>query len=185
MPYANIGDVKLHYEIYGSEYALTENGAQKKPTIVAVHGGLDPQAYDIPTLKGAAYFAQVIFLSRRGCARSIDQDPKHWNLRQWADDLYLFCNILGLEKPFIHGVSMGGWVAQVYASIYPNQAAGIILSDTEATIEVANILDAYESRGGKEARAAAKAFFADFSSQSNDNYARVCAPYWSNNPIQK
>ena len=52
MPYADIGDVKIYYEIYGSEYELLPAGIRKKPTIVAIHGGpgIDHNYYDVPFL---------------------------------------------------------------------------------------------------------------------------------------
>ena len=39
MPKVNIGDTKIYFEIYGSEYEVLQNKAIKKPTIVALHGG--------------------------------------------------------------------------------------------------------------------------------------------------
>ncbi len=183
MPYADIGDVKLHYEIYGSEYALNGPSVIKKPTIISVHGSADQHCYNVPILEAAAEFAQLIFVSNRGYARSIDPNPEHCNLKQWADDLYHFCNTLGLDKPFFYAHSLGGWITQLYAATYQDQAAGIILGETEACLDKTDILEAYEARGGLAARQAAERYFQDFSEESGADYFKYCAPCWSNTPF--
>ena len=185
MPYAKLNDISIYYEIYGSEYKLVADTAQQKPTIIAIHGGpgVDHNYYDVPFLADAAEFAQVIFIDQRGNGRSIDKNSEHWNLHQWAEDIHNFCKTLGLHKPFIHGVSMGGWVAQLYASLYPNEAAGIILNDTEAYLDVDAILDGYEAKGGAEIRSIAHKYFYEDSSDNMQKYFEKCIPLCSNNPI--
>ncbi|MCK4607995.1 MAG: alpha/beta hydrolase [Gammaproteobacteria bacterium] len=185
MPYANIGDVKIYYEIYGSEYKLLKNSTLKKPTIIAIHGGpgVDHNFYDTPFWADAAEFAQVILIDQRGNGRSIDKSPEHWNLKQWATDIYHFCDTLGLEKPFIHGVSMGGWVAQLYASMHQDQAGGIILSDTEAFLDMKAILNAFEIKGGKQIRDIAEKYFCTPDPAVLPQYAEKCLPLCSNTPI--
>jgi len=32
-------------------------------------------------------------------------------LAQWADDVFAFCNVLGIEHPIVYGASFGGMVA--------------------------------------------------------------------------
>ncbi len=185
MPFANLGDVKIHFEIYGSEYELLPSGIRKKPTLVAIHGdpGVDHNYYDVPFLANAATFAQVIFISQRGNGHSYDNNPERWNLRQWATDVYQFCNVLGLEKPFIHGVSMGGWVAQLYSSYYPSHAAGIILTDTEAFLDVSEIIKHYEMKGGKKISEIADQYFYQSSPTAMQDYFAHCIPLCSNIPI--
>lgn len=73
-----------------------------------------------------ASFAQVILVDLRGNDRSIDDNPEHWNINQWAHDICAFCESLGLKKPFIQGVSTGGWVVMQFVMQYPNYAADII-----------------------------------------------------------
>lgn len=154
MPYADIGDVKLYYEIYGSEYEVLEDSVRKKPTLVALHGGpgSNQHYYNVSFLESLADHAQVIFYDQRGNGRSVDSNPKNWNLNQWAEDLNKFCQVLGLENPFILGGSFGGWVAQLYASTYPKSLAGLILIDTEAYLNIEEILNSFERLGGHEVR---------------------------------
>ena len=185
MPYAKVENVRLYYQIYGAEYELLEDSARKKPTLVAVHGGpgTDHIFYDVPTLSDASEFAQVIFYDQRGNGRSIDINPEHWNLRQWALDLHSFCETLGLEKPFIHGISLGGWIAQLYASMYPEEPGGIILTDTEAYVNISKILDAYEHKGGPEVREIARRFLYALDTDACEEYSKKCIPLCSCNPM--
>lgn len=185
MPFAHLPDVKLYYEIYGSEYELLESSVRQKPTIVAVHGGpgVDHNLYDVPFLATAAEYAQVIFYDQRGHGKSSYSNSSNWNLKQWATDLYQFCEVLGLEKPFIHGVSMGGWVVQSYASLFPDQAKGIILHDTEAYYDIPAIIEAFGHKGGKELREIADTYFHHPSPTSMQDFFGKCIPACSNNPM--
>ena len=186
MPYANIGDTKLYYQIYGSELELTETGLAKKPTIVVMHGGpgLD-HTFEIEFSRECAPFAQVILFDHRGNGRSIDDNPEHWNLDQWTKDVYDFCQTLGLEKPFIQGVSMGGWVAINFAANYPGFASGIILLDTEAYIDIDRISEAYRELAGDGASQVARKFFEKETPPPAviDDYFRTCIPLCSKKPI--
>jgi proline iminopeptidase len=186
MPCANIGDAKIYYEIYGHELDLTEDGVVERPTIVVMHGGpgID-HTFEVEFYRECAPFAQVILYDHRGNGRSSGTDPKQWNLTQWADDLHQFCETLGLTKPFIDGVSMGGWVALNFAMRYPGYAAGIILRDTEGRFDVERVTKAFASLGGDEyAEIARKAFGKEIpSAEVFEDYFSKCIPLCSNTPI--
>jgi proline iminopeptidase len=186
MPYANIGDAKIYYEIYGNELDLTDDGVCEKPSLVVLHGGpgID-HTFEVEFSRECAPFAQVILIDHRGNGRSIDSNPDHWNLTQWAKDVYLFCETLGLKKPFIQGVSTGGWVTIQFAITYPDYASGIILLDTEAYVDLERICAAYEKRGGKEISEIARKFFQKEQAPPEiiEEYFKKCLPLCSNNPI--
>ena len=186
MPYANIGDAKLYYEIYGNELELTDDGVIEKPTLVVMHGGpgID-HTFEVEFSRECAPFAQVILYDHRGNGRSSGDDPAKWNLTQWTEDIHAFCEALGLKKPFIQGVSMGGWLALNFAMRYPGYAAGIILLDTEATFKVERVAEAFTRKAGAEYGAiAARAFGKEIPSDENfADYFTKCIPICSNNPI--
>jgi pimeloyl-ACP methyl ester carboxylesterase len=77
MPYANIGDTKLYYEIYGNELELTDDGVREKPTLVVLHGayGVVDHTFEIEFSRECAPFAQVILVDQRGCGRNVDNHP--------------------------------------------------------------------------------------------------------------
>lgn len=186
MPYANIGDTKIYYEIYGNELELTDTGVREKPTLVVLHGGpgID-HTFEVEFSRECAPFAQVILIDQRGNGRSIDNNPDHWNLDQWARDIHSFCEALSLKKPFIQGVSLGGWVVMQFAIKYPEYASGIVLLDTEAYMDLERICKAYEKLGGKEISEIAKRFFQKDQPPPEvaEQYFLRCLPLCSNNPI--
>ena len=55
-----------------------------------------------------------------------------WNLAQWGDDVYGFCEALGISRPIVLGASFGGVVAMAYATRHPAHPAKLILISTEA-----------------------------------------------------
>jgi proline iminopeptidase len=186
MPYANIGDAKLYYEIYGNELELTDNGVIEKPTIVVMHGGPGvDHTFEVEFYRECATFVQVILYDHRGNGRSTGDNPENWNLTQWTKDLHAFCETLSLTKPFIDGVSMGGWIALNFATLYPGYAAGFILRDTEGRFDVERIATAFSKRGGEKCgKIARQVFGKDIpSEQAFTDYFTHCIPLCSNNPI--
>lgn len=59
-------------------------------------------------------------------------NPQHtpYSIDLLAADLHPFITEMSLERPVLCGVSMGGMIAQVYASRYPEQLSGLVLTDT-------------------------------------------------------
>jgi len=127
-----VGNTKLFFEVYGRELDLSHPYVLERPTLLFLHGGpgLD-HTYEVPALAPLQERMQVIFLNHRGNGRSDGDDPSEWNLRQWATDVHDFCLALGLDKPYICGVSFGGHVAMLHSILYPDDAAGLILYNTE------------------------------------------------------
>lgn len=186
MPYANIGDTKLYYEIYGNELELTENGVHTKPTLVVYHGGPGvDHTFEVEFSRECAPFAQIILVDHRGNGRSIDNNPEHWSFHQWAKDIFSFCETLGLKKPFIQGVSAGGWILMRFAMDYPDYARGIILLDTEGYLNIDRICAEFETKTDKNiADIARKYLQKDYaSSEIAQQYFEKCLPLCSNNPI--
>lgn len=186
MPYADIGDVKIYYEIYGNELDLTDDGIHTKPTLVVYHGGPGvDHTFEVEFSRECASFSQVILVDHRGNGRSIDNNPEHWNFQQWAKDIFTFCETLGLEKPFIQGVSAGGWIVMRFAIDYPDYAGGVILLDTEAYINLDRICAEFEKRSGKKIAEIARKYLQkeQVSPDIATQYFEKCLPLCSNNPI--
>jgi proline iminopeptidase len=188
MPYVNIGDANLYFEIYGHELELKENGVEQRPTIVVLHGGpgID-HTFEVEFSRECAEFAQVVLYDHRGNGRSSGDDPAQWNLIQWTDDIYAFCEALGLKNVFIQGVSMGGWLAQNFAMKYPGYASGIILLDTEGRFDVERVSNAFSKKGGAKCGDIARRMFGKTipSAEIFEEYFTQCIPLCSNNPIPK
>jgi proline iminopeptidase len=125
-----IGGIRIYFEVFGQEHAIASEAASidERPVVVALHGGpgadggrlrfLLPQLSDV---------AQIIVPDQRGHGRSDIGTSETWNLRQWAADVKAFADALGIERPIVLGESFGGYVAQEYASTYPDHLSAAIL----------------------------------------------------------
>lgn len=177
----NIGDIRLFVDTEGS--CLVPDGAAlvDRPTLILLHGG---PGFDHSSFKpdmGAAFadIAQVVYYDHRGQGRSDRSDPEHWNLDQWADDLVALCDVLGIEKPIVWGLSFGGFVALKYATRHPGHAAKVIADSTAARMDVSKLLPVFERLGGSSARDIAEAFWRDPDDRAMAAYMSTCMPLYN------
>lgn len=68
----------------------------------------------------------VFALDQRGHGGT-DRPDGSYVAEEYAEDLHLFMEAVGLDSAIIAGHSLGGRVAQVFAATYPEQAVGIAL----------------------------------------------------------
>ena len=181
--YVRIGEQRLFFDVVGEKLRIDGPRLVEKPTLIAMHGGpgFDHQRLR-PDLDPLADVAQVLYLDHRGNGRSLPSDPGSWTLERWGDDVRALCEALGIDKPVVFGNSFGGLVAMSYLIRHPGHAAGAILSSTGAWYDFSLIFDAFERRGGREARAAAERFWRRHSPEDQAEYRRVCSPVYSTRP---
>lgn len=126
----SVGDVRLFVEMVGPARSGW-TAAAERPILIGLHGG---PGVDGTTLRHflapLSYAARVVVPDQRGHGRSDHGTPADWNLQTWAADVGRLCAALDLTRPVVLGVSFGGFVAQQYASTYPNDLAGLILVST-------------------------------------------------------
>jgi pimeloyl-ACP methyl ester carboxylesterase len=117
----DVGGRKLHCRVYG-------NGS---PTVVLVSGLDSPQASWDSVVPGLAAMTTVVTYDRAGVGKSeIGALPAHGE--QSAKDLHALLDAAGVPKPFILvGHSFGGFVVRLFASMYPEGMAGLILEETQ------------------------------------------------------
>ena len=124
--YAEINGAELYYERHGDESA---------PAILTFHGG--PGISDHQKAKTAfeplTENYQLIVYDHRGCGKS-DLKPPISN-KQYAEDAEGLRDHLNLGEIVVIGGSYGGFIAQEYASRYPENLVGIVLRDTAPTAE--------------------------------------------------
>jgi proline iminopeptidase len=180
----HVNGVSLFFDTEGSK--LEQHGAElrERPTVLAIHGGpgIDHAMYR-PFLSGLARTAQVIYLDLRGNGRSDQGPPERWNLASWADDVRAFCDALELQKPVVLGTSFGGFVAQAYATRYPEHPGKLILCSTNPRFHLERSLAMFERLGGPEASAVARRFFADPTPEAFGSYLQVCYPLYRRLPV--
>lgn len=140
--------VRLFFDIEGASHVPDVNRLRKRPTLVLLHGGPghDHSAFK-PVLSALAADMQVLYFDQRGMGRSDRVDRAQWNLDRWADDVVRLCEVLGIEQPFVLGVSFGSMVAMRYAVRHPGHAAKLVLMCAMATVDVDEQLRVLDRRG--------------------------------------
>src|SRR3989475_6393100 len=66
----------------------------------------------------------VYALERRGSGDSARPDGDY-SAEEYADDLHLFFQQVGIDKAIVAGQSLGGRVGQVFAAVYPGEIQGL------------------------------------------------------------
>jgi proline iminopeptidase len=114
----NIGDCELYVEQEGKGIPL-----------VLVNGGPGGTHHCFhPWFSRAKDSARVIYYDQRGCGLS-DYEPGKdgYSVDQAAGDLEALRKSLAIDKWVVLGYSYGGFLAQYYATKYPESLAGLIL----------------------------------------------------------
>lgn len=181
-----VGDVQLFYDVEGPKLRPDGPAMREVPTLLLLHGGPggDHSSFK-PAYSALTDVAQVIYLDHRGQGRSDRSAPERWNLAQWADDVKLFCDAIGIERPIVLGLSFGGFVALAYATRYPDHPAKLILCSTRAgPPEPEREIEVFERLGGPEAGAAARRFLTGSTIDSDTfrDFMRLCRPLYTRAP---
>lgn len=119
MPTVQTGDIETYYERRGDG-----------PPIVFVHGALSDHTAATQQLAAFSDAYTAIAYDVRGHGRTTNPNHEPYSIDVLAADLHAFVTAVGLERPVLCGVSMGGMIAQVYASRYPSELSGLVLADT-------------------------------------------------------
>ena len=82
----------------------------------------------------------------------------------------------GIEEPVVIGASFGGFVAQAYATRYPEHVGKLVLAGTTARFHAEQAFSMFAKLGGPEAEAVARRFFADCSGDVFQEYLETCMP---------
>ncbi|HDR7353321.1 Proline iminopeptidase [Bacillus cereus] len=118
--YMNIRGEKLYVETYGN--------LKNKP-VLYLHGGPGESCYNFSfhqaeRLKDSLY---VIMIDQRGVCRSEEiTEDEAFGLNDLIEDCEELKKVLQIEKWSVIGHSFGGYVALLYASIYPSSIEKII-----------------------------------------------------------
>jgi proline iminopeptidase len=174
-----VNGVRLFVDV--ANPGLVPDGARmrQKPTLLMLHGG---PGFDHTALKDAfsslSDVAQVVFYDHRGNGRSEGDDPRDWNLTQWADDVKGLCEALGIVRPIVCGHSFGGFVAQAYATRHPDHPGRLILLSTAGRIDFPTILAAFTRIGGPEIGTTAENYWMNPTAEGRARYIERCVPFY-------
>lgn len=176
----SVGDVRLYVDFEGVGLVPDGPTMRERPTLIALHGGpgFDHTSFK-PSFGVLADVAQIVYVDHRGQGRSDGGDESKWNLDQWADDVVALCDTLGIEEPFVYGVSFGSMVALHYGARHPGHARGIIADSTAAFADDDAVVAAFDRVGGPDAAAAARAFWDDPTPEHTVTYFATCMPLYN------
>jgi pimeloyl-ACP methyl ester carboxylesterase len=110
--HVTVNGVRLFFDVEGSKFVPDGPVMREKPTLLMLHGGpgSDHSIYR-PAYSALSDIVQIIYLDHRGNGRSEDGPRERWNLAQWGEDVWAFCDALGIVNPIVLGASFGGMVA--------------------------------------------------------------------------
>lgn len=131
--HVHLNDTTLFVDIDGAKLVADGPVMRERPTLVLLHGGpgLDHSMFK-PDFAALTDVAQLVYVDLRGNGRSAVAPAAEWNLAQWGDDVHALCVALGIKRPVVLGLSLGGFVAQAYATRHPGHAGRLILESTAA-----------------------------------------------------
>lgn len=183
-----VNGVRLYFDVDGEHLVPGQGGPTERPTLIVLHGapGISDHMAFKPDFAALTDVAQVVYLDLRGAGRSDDDPDGRYSLEGWADDLVAFCEVLGIDKPIVLGNSAGGMVAAVLGIRHPDHPGKLILSSTQARLDVARCAAMFERLGGEVAREVAlDALQRIADMRSLARYGKHCVPLYNPTPQPK
>jgi pimeloyl-ACP methyl ester carboxylesterase len=112
-------------------YRITGEGEP----VVQIHGaGFGHFNFDPATPEISKHF-KVIDYDMRGYGQS-DRPVQCYDMEVWADDLAGLMDALGIDQAHVHGTSMGGMIAIVFAGKYPERTTSVVINCAAAKLGV-------------------------------------------------
>ncbi len=101
--------------------------------VVQIHGaGFGHFNFDLATPELSRHF-RVVDYDMRGYGQS-DRPRQHYDMDVWADDVAGLMDALELERAHVHGTSMGGAIAIVFAGKYRDRTASVVINCAAAKL---------------------------------------------------
>lgn len=120
MAFADVNGARLYYEINGSG-----------PTVIQIGGAVNGhEGYGLITPHMTPHFS-VIDYDHRGYGQS-DRPNQRYTMDTWVDDLAGLLDALGVERCHVHGGSMGGFIACLFAAKYPDRVDRLVFNGAVA-----------------------------------------------------
>jgi pimeloyl-ACP methyl ester carboxylesterase len=112
-------------------YRITGEGEP----VVQIHGaGFGHFNFDPATPELAERF-RVVDYDMRGYGQSA-RPVQDYDMEVWADDLAGLLEVLEIDEAHVHGTSMGGMIAIVFAGKYPSRTTSVVINCAAAKLGV-------------------------------------------------
>lgn len=184
--HVDVNGTRLWFDVEGPSHVPDGDHMRERPSLLLVHGG--PGGFDHscfkPHFSRLTDVAQVVYLDLRDHGRSARHDPADWSFEVCADDVFAFCDAIGLIRPIVLGHSMGGFVVMLYGARHPGHAGALILQSTSARFDLARLVEGFSRVGGDDVAELARRDYAG-DDVSPDEWARVFAVFGPRVPSQQ
>lgn len=173
-----VDDVRLFFDVDGPKLVAAGPWMRERPTVVLLHPGpgFDHGVFRVGAGARLASRAQVVYVDQRGAGRSDHGAPADLRLERWAEDVRVFCDALGIERPIVLGLGFGAQVALEYAARHPEHPGALVLLAPTARMLPERSIEIWERLGGPESGAAARRFFEERSEMAFAEWLRLCFP---------
>lgn len=123
MPHIERGDVRLHYDVYGTRDEL--------PPLLLSHGfSASGRMWDA-NVGALSDQRRAITWDMRGHADSdAPADPSAYGVEQSVGDMAALLDLLGVRRAVLTGMSLGGYLSLAFHVRHPQRVAALILLDT-------------------------------------------------------
>jgi pimeloyl-ACP methyl ester carboxylesterase len=119
---AEVNGVRLWYRVTGEGEPVAQ-----------IHGaGFGHFNFDLATPALASHF-RVVDYDMRGYGQS-ERPVQEYDMEVWADDLAGLLDVLDIARAHIHGTSMGGMIAIVFAGKYPELTGSVVINCAAAKL---------------------------------------------------
>jgi pimeloyl-ACP methyl ester carboxylesterase len=120
MPFAQVNDITMYYEVHG------DSGSP----LVLIHGySASKVDWPVSHVQRLATRHRVVIFDNRGVGQT-DKPTTPYTMSQFAGDVAGLMDTLGFQAAHIFGISMGGMIAQHVALGYPERVLGLVLGCT-------------------------------------------------------
>ncbi len=120
MPYINVNDIKIYYEIHGPSDGF--------PLVLLEGWGVAIWTW-FRQLESFSQKYKVIIFDNRGAGKTSKPDEEY-SIQMFADDAKGLLDALGIKHTHVLGISMGGYIAQQLTISHPEMVAGLAISST-------------------------------------------------------
>jgi len=124
-------------EVNGTRLWYESNGEGE--TVVQIHGAGFGHFNFAPATPILSQHFRVVDYDQRGYGQS-DRPLQHYDMEVWADDLAGLMDALGIDAAHVHGTSMGGMIAIVFAAKYPARTTSVVINCAAAKLGMAGRL---------------------------------------------
>ena len=154
MPHARINGIDLYYETHG-----------EGPALVLAHGGGGNHLSWWQQVPALSPQYRCVTFDHRGFGESRDMTDGP-GPNAYVEDLRQLLDHLGIAKAALVGQSMGGWTVLGFAAAFPERASALVLCDTTAGMDDAEVIRAQaalrDTTTGSLAQVLTRAYAANF-----------------------